>query len=366
MRHRLRRLAASALGVVGLVGATACSSAKGPDGPAAQLGTTTPGRKPATFADVDAAMTKRVTDDKLPGGAVLVVQKGQVVHRATYGDYQGTEVIPVASASKWLTSATIMTLVDEGKLSLDAPVGTWLPSFATGDKSAITLRMLLSHTSGVATDACIFDRTTTLEACADKIAARPVTSPPGKEFNYGNAAYSVAARAAEVAGGKPFADLFAERIAAPLGMTDTRFDEGRPTANPMPAASGTTTLGDYAKFLELMLAGGTVNGRQVLSKASVDELITNQTRNKENPSDEAVRITGILEYGLGMWLDKTDLDGRALVASGSGSLGFYPWIDREKQAYGIVEVADAEGGDGHAVRASQKISYQAIEATPRP
>jgi CubicO group peptidase (beta-lactamase class C family) len=346
-------------GVLALV-AISCSG-----GTADNAGSPTTHTGPPTFDDVDAAMTRRVADEGLDGGAVLVVQHGHVIHRAIYGQYHGDETISIASASKWLTAATLMTLVDDGKLTLDDPITRWLPAFAAHpDMAPVTLRQLLAHLSGIDQDDCIWDRSTTLAACTDDIAGTKLVSEPGRQFNYGNTDYQVAARLGEVASGQSFQDLFFDRIARPLAMTSTRFDEGDPTDNPTPAASGRSSLDDYAHFLELMAGGGMYRGARILSEASVHEMLHDQTAGHENADDFAVRITGVPRYGLGMWLDRDDDHGDAVVASGSGSLGFYPWVDRAHDSYGIVEVEDHAGGDGRAVRESQRVCNLAIGATP--
>src|SRR4051794_18970510 len=113
------------------------------------------------FAPADAAFRTRIREDGLPGGVLLVARGGDVVHRFAVGDTNARTVMPIASASKWLTSATLMTLVDEGKLSLDDPVQQYLPAF-DGGKSAITVRELLSHTTGLSSPGCEGDPTTTL------------------------------------------------------------------------------------------------------------------------------------------------------------------------------------------------------------
>ncbi len=319
---------------------------------------------PSTFDDVDAAMEARIRDDGIDGGALLVARAdGSVVHQRLFGDATGGEVLPVASASKWLTSATLLTLVDEGRLGLDDPIARWLPAFGDGDEARITLRRLLSHTSGIAQADCIWDRTTTMEACVDEIAAAPLADPPGAAFRYGNTSYQVAARLGEAASGEAFQDLFLERIARPLGMTDTRFDGGRPTANPAPAASGSTTVADYGRFLRMLVNGGELDGRRVLSTASVAELERDQVVGLDTSHDQAVRITGTPTYGLGLWRDRVDDQDRAVVVSGSGSLGFYPWIDHEHGTYGMVAVADEAHADGRAVRASQRLARLALDAT---
>ena len=93
------------------------------------------------------SIQKVVEDGKLPGACLLVVQDGQTIYDQCFGTYKPDTVVAIASASKWFAAATIMTLVDEGKLSLDDPVSKFLPRF-TGKKGQITLRQLLSHTSG--------------------------------------------------------------------------------------------------------------------------------------------------------------------------------------------------------------------------
>src|SRR5262249_15255697 len=149
-------------------------------------------------------------------------------------------VIPIASASKWLTSATLMTLVDEGRLTLDTPVATVLPAFRSGAKQRILVRHLLSHTSGLVADPCIGDPSTTTTACTARIASGPApVTTPGKHFSYSGVGYEVVGRIIEVLTGQSFEDAFQSRIAAPLGMTETRFDQldGQAVRHPEPAAS---------------------------------------------------------------------------------------------------------------------------------
>ena len=356
LRHRWIAAASAGLVVAMAAVLVACRSGDG--------GRATGSTGPTTFADVDAAMAARVRDDGIDTAQLLVArQDGTVLFQQLYGSATGGEVMPIASASKWLTSATLLTLVDEGKLSLDEPIARWLPAFADGDKARITLRQLLSHRSGLAQNGCIWDTSTTLEACVDEIAAAPLVSDPGTRFSYGNTSYQVAARVGEVAGGLPFQELFAQRLAAPLGLTDTRFDGGRPTANPAPAASGSSTVTDYGRFLRMLASDGVLDGRRILSPASVAELQRDQVGGVDTTKDPAVLITGIPSYGLGLWRDRVDDQGRAVVVSGSGSLGFYPWLDHAHGTYGIVAVADEAHGDGRAVRTSHRICELALAAT---
>jgi CubicO group peptidase (beta-lactamase class C family) len=317
-----------------------------------------------SYGATDAAMRARVRGDDLSGGVLLVARDGEVLHRLAVGSTTARTVIPIASASKWLTSATLMTFVDEGKLSLDDPVRKHLPAF-DGKKSGITVRELLSHTTGLPPADCEGDPSTTLRACAASIAAGgDPTSIPGKEFHYSGVGFVVAGQLVERLAGTSFEHAFEDRIATPLGMTHTRFDGTRRphSRNPAPAASATSTVDDYARFLRMLAAGGAVDGKRLLSTASVAEIEKDQVRGLDTRGDGAVQITGIPTYGLGVWRDEVAADDTIQVVSGSGALGFYPWIDRVHGNYGIVAVDDELHGAEHAVPASQRIARMLWQA----
>jgi CubicO group peptidase (beta-lactamase class C family) len=312
----------------------------------------------APFAPADAAMRARVADDHLSGGALLVVRGDTTVHRFTTGRLHAQSVIPIASASKWLTSATLMTFVDEGKLALDDPVSRYLPAF-DGAKSTITVRQLLSHRSGLPSAACEGDPGTTLARCARDIAdGDDPTTPPGSAFRYTGVGFVVAGRVIERLSGTSFEAAFESRVAGPLGMTHTRFDgTTRPhNRNPAPAASVRSSVADYARFLAMLAHHGTVDGHTIVQPASVAEIERDQVAGLDTSGDGAVQITGIPTYGLGVWRDVVGAGDEIEVVSGSGALGFYPWIDRVHGTYGIVAVDDELDGAEHAVPASQRIA----------
>lgn len=317
----------------------------------------------ASLDAVDAVIDDRVTRDRLDGAALLVVRDGAVLRDRGYGGYDRDTQVPIASASKWLTAATMMTLVDEGRLSLDDQVSSLLPEF-DGPAGAATIRQLLSHTSGIASADCIWSSASTLARCVEQIAgARPATTP-GTVFAYGNTSYSVAGRIIEVMTGESFEQAFEHRIAQPLGMTATRFDGAgdRRTGNPVPAASATSTLHDYGRFMQMIAADGEFDGRRVLSASSVREMERDQVGALANPADPAVRTTGIATYGLGVWRDVTTTTDDGVVSSGNGAFGFYPWIDRARGAYGVLLVHDAEHSSAYAVPSSQRIVHQVWSA----
>jgi CubicO group peptidase (beta-lactamase class C family) len=103
------------------------------------------------FAAITECLKKAVEDAPLDGACLLVVKDGKTIYEQCFGKYKPDTLVSIASASKWLSAATIMTLVDAGKLSLDDSVSKYLPKF-TGTKGEITIRQLLSHTSGLPGD----------------------------------------------------------------------------------------------------------------------------------------------------------------------------------------------------------------------
>ena len=323
----------------------------------------TPIRGGSDLASVDASIQRRLDDDRLDGAALLVVRDGRVLRNRGYGDYDPITVVPIASASKWLTSATMMTLVDEGRISLDDRVSMYLPEF-TGVSGTATIRQLLSHTSGIAQADCIWSVGSTLADCVSRVATARPASSPGTIFAYGNTSYSVAGRIIEVVTGQSFEEAFERRIGGPVGMASTRFDDanGRVTRNPVPAASAVSSLHDYGRYVQMIAADGEIDGVRVLSPASVREMERDQVGALRNPDDFAVRTTGIDTYGLGLWRDVTTTTVDGVISSGNGAFGFYPWIDRARNAFGVLLVYDAAHSSEHAVPASQRIVHQVWDA----
>jgi CubicO group peptidase (beta-lactamase class C family) len=322
------------------------------------------------FASVDRSIEQRVANDHLDGAALLVVRDGTVIRNRGYGDYDPNTVVPIASASKWLTAATMMTLVDEGSVSLDDPVSTYLPEF-TGVSGGATIRQLLSHTSGIAQADCIWSTDSTLADCVDRVARAKPAAAPGTTFAYGNTSYSVAGRIIEVVTGMSFEAAFEQRIGGPVGMASTRFDEagGTRTRNPVPAASAVSSLKDYGRYVQMIAADGEIDGIRVLSANSVREMERDQVGPLRNENDFAVRTTGIDTYGLGLWRDVTSTTDAGVVSSGNGAYGFYPWIDRARSSFGVLLVFDSEHSSEYAVLYSERIVHQvwaALDAESGP
>ena len=305
-----------------------------------------PQTAPTSEANLDLSQIDQLLTEErkqLGSFAVVLVKAHGVVYRKAFGNYHIDQVVPIASSSKWLAGALVMALVDEGKLSLDDPVSKYVPEFS-GDKGQITIRQLFAHTTGLPAEAsCRNNRRTTLEDCARQIAKVELTAQPGTEFFYGGVSMQVAGRIVEIAGGKPWNDLFVEKIANPLGMTKTDFFAYGPTSNPRPAGDARSSLDDYGKFLQMILNGGELSGRRILSEKAIEEMHADQTRgssirytifgNKGGLDSDLPKAT----YGAGMWREKMQSSTRKVVlASPPGALGCYPWIDFENRVAGAI------------------------------
>jgi CubicO group peptidase (beta-lactamase class C family) len=295
------------------------------------------------FTTVDRILERAASE--LGGCALLLIKDDEVVYRKSFSRFGADKVVPIASASKWLSGALIMSLVDEGKLSLDDTVSKHIPDFG-GDKSTITVRHLFSHTSGLTPEArCRNDKRTTLEACASEIARLRLNAAPGEEFFYGGVSMHVGGRIAEIVSGKSWNELFAEKIARPLGMPQTDFLAYGPTSNPRPAGDARSSADDYGRFLQMILQRGSFNGKQVLSATSVVDMHKDQTGGariaytiyeKHGARDPSLLLA---RYGVGVWREKVDEAGQQLhEASSHGALGFSPWIDVERNLAGVLSV----------------------------
>jgi len=303
------------------------------------------------FDEFEAATKGRMTKAGLPGASLLVIQHGKVVEQEAWMGYTLDTSVTIASASKWLTAATIMTLVDDGKIDLDKPISTYL-DYAKGDVGTITTRQLLSLTSGLVDDEdvpCYVDPAVTLEACNRQFASMELLHKPGEAFRYGGQHLHLAAGVAEAVSGKLWNDLFAERITGPLGMSNTRFlDSGfSPTTSqhPSPSGSAVSTLGDYGRFLEMIVHEGVApDGTRILNSETVTEMQQNQIAGARYAKAASYRMAEQNPYGLGEWLDWVGPDGEAIVLSSDGAFGFRPWIDKQNDIVGVYMINDHGGG----------------------
>jgi CubicO group peptidase (beta-lactamase class C family) len=292
------------------------------------------------FSEVTALVENLVNDTPLNGASLMLIKGGEVIYERYFGAYDANTRVPIASASKWLSGATLMTLVDERKLDLDDQVSKYLPDYFTGEKGAITIRQLFSHTSGlppIANDApCLFNPRASMDACVQVIAQMPLIGPPGGQFAYGENSMQVAGQICEIVSGQPWESLFQEKIAIPLEMSGASYCGAGACSNPMVGGGAQLRLSDYANFLRMIIDRGRFNGRRVLSVKSVREMQRNLTTGM--PVFFAPRDLTAVNYGIGEWLDILDDRGRAVQVSSPGLLGFTPWVDKDRDLIGIFMV----------------------------
>lgn len=270
----------------------------------------------------------------LAEGAVVVSVDGRVRCVAALGGADPDQAVIIQSGTKWLAAAAVLAALPNAA-ALDHPVSDWLPSFSA--RVPITIRQLLSHTSGLPASVPCLSNGTTLASCADVIAATaPQDAPPGTTFAYGATSLSVAGAVAESAADAAFLDLFGSRITGPLGMGLVVWNN---SVLPLLGGGAEVAVADYGRFVEMLAMGGVFRGRRVLSEAAITEMRRNHTGGlpRVNPPRAG-------DYGLGSWLEATDPgSGLATVLSSPGTGGFLPWVDFGRRIGGVVWLPDDTG-----------------------
>lgn len=205
---------AAMFALMGLVVAHAAETAV----PPAQLDT----------AAVDSYLADYLDRHGLVGAQVAIVHRGKVLHIAAYGESnegKTTTDTPMAigSVSKQMTSFALLQLVEDGIVALDDPVIEHLPEFKLADQRVvdITLRHLLSHTSGLPSPV-IVEPASNLDEGVQRLSQWELESDPGQHYRYSNMNYHVVARLIENITEMPFATYLQEHVFQPLGMHDTR------------------------------------------------------------------------------------------------------------------------------------------------
>ncbi|MFN3378412.1 MAG: serine hydrolase domain-containing protein [Runella zeae] len=294
------------------------------------------------FSAVDALIEKSV--EAYENNVVVLVSKnGKLIYQKGI-NLTATDSRLIASASKWLSGAVMMSLIDDKKISLDDTVGKFLPIFSRYGKGHINIRQLFSHTAGFAGDSpqkYEYRTDLTFAEAVDSIAVyTPLIHAPGTTFNYGSASMHIAGRIAEVVTGKTWQTLFNEKIATPCDMKATYILSS--LKNPLIAGGVWTSAGDYLKFLEMIVNKGTYNSKRVLSESAVEEMLKDQTREAviegtPYPSNlYSSHPTSVVRYGIGNWRDVVDASGNGLETSSPGLFGTHPWQDSKNKVAGII------------------------------
>jgi CubicO group peptidase (beta-lactamase class C family) len=306
------------------------------------------------LARIDSMCNKSVSKGDIPGAVAMVVRNGKIVYFKAFGmaDNQTgralkrDDIFRIASQTKAITATAIMMLWEEGKFQLDDPISKYIPEFKNPQvlktfnkkdttyttvpaKSEITIRQLLSHTSGIgygviADDkdenfkmlykkAGVVDSWTTNDISTaeniKRLAKIPLHCNPGEQYNYSNG-LDVLGYFIEIVSGMPLDVFMRTRLFEPLGMNDTWFylpkdkaqrlvslqtpkngkwvrypvtfyDPDFPVNGVKQWFSGgaglSSTAKDYATFLQMYLNGGELNGTRFLSRSTIRTIMADQT-----------------------------------------------------------------------------------------
>ncbi len=311
------------------------------------------GLSPERVQRLDRVMKGFVEQGKLPGLVAILIRNGQIVYHQAYGladvasqrPMQKDDIFRIASMTKAITATAVMMLYEEGKFSLDDPISKYIPefrnptvlkSFRFSDStyttepanSEITIRQLMSHTSGLGygmidgderfkalyqkggvTDLFTTDSISIGESVR-RLAKLPLHFHPGEKYSYSEG-LDVMGYFVEIMSGMTFADYLQTHIFEPLGMSDTYFylpesksnrlvtihrpeggswnafpttfyDPDYPRRGAKRFYSGgaglSSTARDYATFLQMLVNGGAYNGKRFLSRVNTKLLtVSNQT-----------------------------------------------------------------------------------------
>ncbi len=321
---------------------------------------------------LEIAINSFVDNNEIAGAVVLVADKQGVIAVQSVGlaDISGNQAMTrdsifwIASMSKPITGACILMLQDEGKLSLDDLITKHLPAMADlklsdGSPAVISIRQLLSHTSGMAElkqDEAYTSRD--LAEAASRYAKVKVQFAPGSKWQYSQTSINTAGRIVEVVSGITLDEFIDSRLCKPLQMNDTAFylsesqvkrlaksyrknEEGLleetkisllsgflPTDRKrMPAANGGlfSTGDDYAKFCRMLLSDGELDGKRILTAEAVKQMRTIVT------GDLVTGFTPGNGWGIGCCVVREPQGVSAALAPGSfghgGVYGTQAWID---------------------------------------
>ena len=368
--HRIGKLALSFGILLGLICSTA--PARGEDAP--------------QIAAIDQAMQQQIAQHEIAGAVTLVATHNSILHLSAIGEADIANHKPmktdslfwIASMTKPITATAIMMLEEQGKLSVDDPVGKYIPELAhlktkDGVEHVVTLKHLLTHSSGMA-------EATSAEAHASKnleqliahYTERPLLFAPGSKWQYCQAGINTLGRIIEIVSGESYPDFLQQHLFTPLGMKDTTFyptqeqadrlavsykragDQLEPAPIAMfggapltshdryPAPNGGlfSTAPDYARFCQMIINEGTLDGHQYLKRETVEKMTSVQS------GDLKTGFTPGNGWGLGWCIVREPQGITAMLSPGThghgGAYGTQAWIDSKADRIYILMVQRAD------------------------
>jgi CubicO group peptidase (beta-lactamase class C family) len=340
---------------------------------------------------------REVDRGTIPGATVLVARRGQIGWFDTIGR-QAPEGAPMAhdtifrifSMTKPIVSVGIMMLLEDGHLLLSDPVAKFIPEFAETKVGVehngklelvpanrqMTIQDLLRHTSGLTYDhtgnglvqqlyqqSRLRSRKITNAEHATLLASMPLICQPGAEFNYSRST-DILGRIIEIVSGKTLGAFLTERILAPLQMTETGFYTGEENAGRLAEAFATdpwngekvqlfnmlerpamesgggglvSTTMDYARFAQMLLGGGTLDGNRIIGRKTLQLMASDHLA-------PGVKIQGTLVppgHGFGLGFAVRTHQGIAPFPGSvgqffwSGVAGTFFWIDPSEELFAV-------------------------------
>lgn len=268
---------------------------------------------PGKLAEMDAAVERAIQDKKCPGGVLWLEHRGEV-YRKAYGaravvpqreEMTGDTIFDAASLTKVVaTTPAVMLLIERGKLRLEDPVSTHIPEFATGGKAGVTIRHLMTHTSGLRPGIETRSGWRGQPAAIKKACAETLVTPPGTAFRYSDINYILLGEVVQRVAKTPLEKFVEREIYRPLKMNDTGYlpaqglisriaptevVDGKPlrgvvhdpTSRLMGGVAGHaglfTTADDLARYARCLLNEGTLDATRVFKPETVRLMTSVQT-----------------------------------------------------------------------------------------
>ncbi len=317
------------------------------------------------FAPLDTVLKDAVKNGTVPGAVLIVGHNGAIVYRKAYGNRTAgpnpepmtvDTIFDLASLTKVIATTTcVMRLEQLGQIKLNDPVAKYIPDFGQNGKDDVTIRMLLTHYSGLPADLNLKESWNGTEEGYSRANATKLVNPPGSTFLYSDVGFVVLGELVQKVSGMPLDQCAQTNIFGPLGMVSTRFnppaswgprtaatqrDEHTgqtlrgtvhdPTARQMGGVAGDaglfSTADDVAKFAQAMLNGG----GGILSPLIVEKMTTPQ---------QPANLPNV--RGLGWDIDSpfSSNRGELLPVGSFGHTGFTGtslWIDPTTNTYVVL------------------------------
>ncbi|MBL9200353.1 MAG: beta-lactamase family protein [Opitutaceae bacterium] len=352
---------------------------------------------------IGAAMQEMIAKKEITGAVTVVISKDTVLHLESTGladVASGRQMTPdtlfnIMSMTKPVTAVALLMLQDDGKLKMSDPVAKFIPEFAnlktpSGKPANLTLAQIMTHTSGLGeAGGPAGQRAKTLADLVPLWLAAPMQYEPGAKWKYTQSGINCGARVVEVASGMTFPEFLNKRLFGPLGLRDithtpnadqrprvaTPYAKNKDTgaleagrvAPPAPGDRPPTgnaglyaTATDYARFCQMLLNGGSLDGRRYLSATALKLLATSQTGDLPTgffQNDTYGQRGANYGWGIGTCVLKMPHAGLAAMLSPGtyghgGAWGTQAWIDPVKgRAYVLmVQRSNFPNSDASIVR----------------